>query len=157
MATDKISDLGQNRDRLKLGGGLERAAKQHKSGKLTARERVTLLLDRDSFQEAGLFAKHNGKFFGMADKDLPADGAVTGRGRIAGRPVHVASQDFTVAGGSAGEGHAHKNADTMKASMKTGTPFRFIHDSGGAPGQGGVAPPSGDARVFHQNLLLSGA
>src|SRR5260370_10240277 len=126
MATDKISDLGQNRDRLKLGGGLERAAKQHKSGKLTARERVTLLLDRDSFQEAGLFAKHNGKFFGMADKDLPADGAVTGRGRIAGRPVHVASQDFTVAGGSAGGVPAHKNARTLKRTKDTPQPSAFI-------------------------------
>src|ERR1017187_2121147 len=139
MTTDKIADLGQTRDRLKQGGGSERVAKQHKSGKLTARERVTLLLDRDSFQEAGLFAKHNGRFFGMGDKDLPADGVVTGRGRIAGRPVHVASQDFTVAGGSAGEVHANKIADTMKASMKTGTPFVFINDSGGARVQEGVA------------------
>ena len=90
MPTDKISELLKNRERLKLGGGLERAARQHNSGKLTARERVTLLLDRDSFQEAGLFAKHSGKFFGMVDKDLPADGVVTGRGRIGGRPVHIA-------------------------------------------------------------------
>src|SRR5260370_22256359 len=122
MATDKISDLGQNRDRLKLGGGLERADKQHKSGKLTARERVTLLLDRDSFQEAGLFAKHNGKFFGMAEKDLPADGAVTGRGRIAGRPVHVASHDFTVAGGSAGAVAAQKNAANNKTPKRRPVP-----------------------------------
>ena len=156
MTTDKIADLGQTRDRLKLGGGSERVAKQHKSGKLTARERVTLLLDRDSFQEAGLFAKHNGRFFGMGDKDLPADGVVTGRGRIAGRPVHVASQDFTVAGGSAGEVHANKIADTMKASMKTGTPFVFINDSGGARVQEGVASLSGYARIFHQNVMLSG-
>ena len=117
---------------------------------------MTLLLDRDSFQEAGLFAKHNGKFFGMADKDLPADGVVTGRGRIDGRPVHVASQDFTVAGGSAGEVHANKIADTMKASMKTGTPFVFINDSGGARVQEGVASLSGYARIFHQNVMLSG-
>jgi methylmalonyl-CoA carboxyltransferase large subunit len=156
MITDKLCDLEVNRDRLKLGGGPERADKQHKSGKLTARERVTLMLDRDSFQEAGLFAKHNGRFFGMGDKDLPADGVVTGRGRIAGRPVHVASQDFTVAGGSAGEVHANKIADTMKASMKTGTPFVFINDSGGARVQEGVASLSGYARIFHQNVMLSG-
>jgi len=156
MITDKICDLEVTRDRLKLGGGFDRADKQHKSGKLTARERVTLLLDRDSFQEAGLFAKHNGRFFGMGDKDLPADGVVTGRGRIAGRPVHVASQDFTVAGGSAGEVHANKIADTMKASMKTGTPFVFINDSGGARVQEGVASLSGYARIFHQNVMLSG-
>ena len=149
MTTDKIADLEQTRDRLKQGGGSERVAKQHKSGKLTARERVTLLLDRDSFQEAGLFAKHNGKFFGMGDKDLPADGVVTGRGRIAGRPVHLASQDFTVAGGSAGEVHANKIADTMKASMKTGTPFVFINDSGGARVQEGVASLAGYARGLH--------
>src|ERR1022692_3641695 len=124
MTTDKIADLGTTRDRLKLGGGPERVAKQHKSGKLTARERVTLLLDRDSFQEAGLFAKLNGKFFGMGDKDLPADGVVTGRGRIGGRPVHLASQDFTVAGG--------------------------------ARVQEGVASLSGYARIFHQNVMLSG-
>src|ERR1039457_6686632 len=87
MITDKIADLGQTRARLKQGGGSERVAKQHKCGKLTARERATLLLDRDSFQEAGLFAKHNAKFFGMGDKDLPADGVVTGRGRGGGAGV----------------------------------------------------------------------
>jgi methylmalonyl-CoA carboxyltransferase large subunit len=156
MTTDKIAKLVQNRERLKLGGGPERAARQHNSGKLTARERVTLLLDRDSFQEAGLFAEHNGKFFGMGDKDLPADGVATGRGRIAGRPVHLASQDFTVAGGSAGEVHANKIADTMKAAMKTGTPFIFINDSGGARVQEGVASLAGYARIFHQNVMLSG-
>lgn len=156
MTTDRTADLMQCRERLKSGGGAERAAKQHSSGKLTARERVTLLLDRDSFQEVGLFAKHNGKFFGMGDKELPADGVVTGRGRIAGRPVHLASQDFTVAGGSAGEVHANKIADTMKAAMKTGTPFVFINDSGGARVQEGVASLAGYARIFHQNVMLSG-
>ena len=153
---DKVDELDESRERLKQGGGSDRIAKQHKSGKLTARERVTLLLDRDSFQEAGLFAKHNGRFFGMGDKELPADGVVTGRGRIGGRPVHLASQDFTVAGGSAGEVHANKIADTMKAAMKTGTPFVFINDSGGARVQEGVASLSGYARIFHQNVMLSG-
>ncbi len=92
----------------------------------------------------------------MGGKELPADGVVTGRGRIAGRPVHVASQDFTVAGGSAGEVHANKIADTMKASMKTGTPFVFINDSGGARVQEGVGSLAGYARIFHQNVMLSG-
>ena len=92
----------------------------------------------------------------MGDKELPADGVVTGRGRIGGRPVHLASQDFTVAGGSAGEVHANKIADTMKAAMKTGTPFVFINDSGGARVQEGVASLSGYARIFHQNVMLSG-
>ncbi|HTS64476.1 MAG TPA: acyl-CoA carboxylase subunit beta [Candidatus Acidoferrales bacterium] len=154
--TTTTEELAGRRERLKLGGGAERLANQHKCGKLTARERVTLLLDRDSFQEAGLFATHNARFFGMSEKELPADGAVTGRGRIGGRPVHLASQDFTVAGGSAGEVHANKIADTMKASMKTGTPFVFINDSGGARVQEGVASLSGYARIFHQNVMLSG-
>jgi methylmalonyl-CoA carboxyltransferase large subunit len=151
-----IETLELERERLKSGGGPQRIEKQHQSGKLTARERVTLLADRDSFQEAGLFARHNGKFFGMSDKVLPADGVVTGRARIHGRPVHLASQDFTVAGGSAGEVHANKIADTMKASMKTGTPFIFINDSGGARVQEGVSSLSGYARIFHQNVMLSG-
>ncbi|HTS30617.1 MAG TPA: acyl-CoA carboxylase subunit beta [Bryobacteraceae bacterium] len=156
MTSDKTAELGRERERLQLGGGPERVANQHKNGKLTARERVTLLLDRDSFQEAGLFAMHTGKFFGMGGKELPADGVVTGRGRIWGRPVHLASQDFTVAGGSAGEVHANKIADTMKAAMRTGTPFIFINDSGGARVQEGVASLSGYARIFHQNVMLSG-
>jgi len=156
MAIDKTIELSEIRERLQLGGGAERAANQHKSGKLTARERVSLLLDRESFQEAGLFAKHNARFFGMGDKELPADGVVTGRGRIGGRPIHVASQDFTVAGGSAGEVHANKIADTMRAAMKTGTPFVFINDSGGARVQEGVASLAGYARIFHQNVMLSG-
>ena len=154
--TDKLTGLEQKRAHLKLGGGAQRIEKQHQSGKLTARERVTLLADRDSFQEAGLFAQHNAKFFGMNDKTLPADGVVTGRARVHGRPVHLASQDFTVAGGSAGEVHANKIADTMKASMKTGTPFVFINDSGGARVQEGVSSLSGYARIFHQNVMLSG-
>src|SRR6476620_11359000 len=92
----------------------------------------------------------------MGDKDLPADGVVTGRGRIAGRLVHRASQDFTVAGGSAGEVHANKIADTMKAALKTGSPFVFINDSGGARVQEGVGSLSGYARIFHQNVMISG-
>ena len=151
-----IESLERKRENLKLGGGPQRIEKQHQSGKLTARERVALLTDRDSFQEAGLFAAHNGKHFGAGDKILPADGVVTGRARIHGRPVHLASQDFTVAGGSAGEVHANKIADTMKASMKTGTPFIFINDSGGARVQEGVSSLAGYARIFHQNVMLSG-
>ena len=151
-----IEKLELKREHLKLGGGAQRIEKQHQSGKLTARERVTLLADRDSFQEAGLFARHNGKHFGMNDKALPADGVVTGRARVHGRPVHLASQDFTVAGGSAGEVHANKIADTMKASLKTGTPFIFMNDSGGARVQEGVSSLSGYAKIFHQNVMLSG-
>jgi methylmalonyl-CoA carboxyltransferase large subunit len=156
MTTDHISQLARKKDHLKLGGGPQRIEKQHGSGKLTARERVSLLLDRDSFREAGMFAEHNARFFGLGGKELPADGAVTGRGLIDGRVVHLASQDFTVCGGSAGEVHANKIADTMKSALKTGSPFVFINDSGGARVQEGVGSLSGYARIFHQNVMLSG-
>ncbi|MBZ5583171.1 MAG: acyl-CoA carboxylase subunit beta [Acidobacteriia bacterium] len=153
---ENIAALEQSKERLRQGGGPERAAKQHSEGKLTARERVKALLDKDSFQEIGLFAQHRATLFGMADKPLPADGVVTGSGTVEGRTVHIASQDFTVAGGSAGEVHGYKIADAMKYSLNTGTPFVFINDSGGARVQEGVGSLSGYARVFYHNTLLSG-
>ena len=153
---EKLSELERSKSRLRSGGGADRIEKQHAAGKLTARERLDLLVDHDTFQESGLFAAHTAKFFGMADKELPADGVVTGRAWIDGRLVHLASQDFTVAGGSAGEVHANKIADTMNAAMKTGSPFVFINDSGGARVQEGVGSLSGYARIFHQNVMLSG-
>ncbi len=153
---EKLSELERTKSRLKMGGGPSRIEKQHKSGKLTARERIDLLVDCDTFQESGLFAAHRAKYFGMADKELPADGVVTGRGSVDGRLVHLASQDFTVAGGSAGEVHANKIADTMKAALKTGSPFIFVNDSGGARVQEGVGSLAGYARIFHQNVMLSG-
>ena len=153
---DNIAVLQKARDRVRAGGGPERAAKQHSEGKLTARERLALLLDRDTFQETGLFAQHRATLFGMADKPLPADGVVTGSGKVGGRTVHVASQDFTVAGGSAGEVHGTKIADAMRHSIDTGTPFLFINDSGGARVQEGVGSLSGYARVFYHNVMLSG-
>jgi methylmalonyl-CoA carboxyltransferase large subunit len=153
---ENIAALYQAKERLEAGGGAERAAKQHSEGKLTARERLKAMLDKDSFQEMGLFAQHRAALFGMADKPLPADGVVTGSGTIDGRTVHVASQDFTVAGGSAGEVHGYKIADTMQYSLNTGSPFVFINDSGGARVQEGVGSLSGYARVFYQNTLLSG-
>src|ERR1035438_8701983 len=156
VTKERMRELGRIKQRLQLGGGGDRLEKQHKSGKLSARERLALLLDRKSFREAGLFAKHNGRLFGMDGKELPADGVVTGRGRIDGRLVHVASQDFTVAGGSAGEVHANKIADTMKSALKTGSPFIFINDSGGARVQEGVGSLAGYARIFYQNVVLSG-
>src|SRR6185369_5198007 len=154
--TDGIAALNDAKDRLRLGGGTDRIAKQHKDGKLTARERLELLLDRDSFQEVGLFAQHHATLFGMAGKPLPADGVVTGSGKVAGRTIHTASQDFTVAGGSAGEVHGEKIANAMKSSLTTGTPFVFINDSGGARVQEGVGSLAGYARVFYHNVLLSG-
>jgi len=151
---ENIAALHQAKERLEAGGGAERAAKQHSEGKLTARERLKAMLDKDSFQEMGLFAQHRAALFGMADKPLPADGVVTGSGTIDGRTVHVASQDFTVAGGSAGEVHGYKIADTMQYSLNTGSPFVFINDSGGARVQEGVGSLSGYARVFTRTLFF---
>jgi methylmalonyl-CoA carboxyltransferase 12S subunit len=99
---ERIAELQQKRAKLREGGGKQRIQKQHEAGKLTARERIDKLVDRDSFQEIGLFAKHRATYFGMADKDLPADGVVTGCATVDGRLVHLACQDFTVAGGAAG-------------------------------------------------------
>ncbi|MFB3826832.1 MAG: acyl-CoA carboxylase subunit beta [Bryobacteraceae bacterium] len=153
---ERIADLTRAKARLRLGGGEERVEKQHASGKLTARERLDLLLDRKSFQEFGLFAQHRATFFGMAGKELPCDGVITGSGSVAGRLVHVASQDFTVAGGSAGEVHGDKIAEAMQQSLKTGSPFLFINDSGGARVQEGVDSLAGYARIFYSNVMLSG-
>jgi len=152
----KIHDLEQKRAHLSEGGGPERIAKQHETGKLTARERVGLLIDPGSFQEIGLFAKHHATLFGMADKELPADGVVTGVGAVDGRIVHLASQDFTVGGGAAGEVHSEKVAEMMRYSLKTGTPFVFINDSGGARVQEGIHSLAGYGRVFYMNVMLSG-
>ena len=153
---EKISGLEAKRAELKLGGGQERIEKQHASGKLTARERIARLVDPNSFQEIGLFALHRSTYFGMADKEMPADGVVTGCAQIDGRQVHLASQDFTVGGGSAGETHNDKVVDMMRLSLKTGSPFIFINDSGGARVQEGIDSLAGYGRVFYHNVLLSG-
>ena len=153
---DKVSDLRAKRAELEFGGGKERIDKQHAGGKLTARERVARLVDRGSFQEIGLFALHRATYFGMAEKKLPADGVVTGCATIDGRLVHLASQDFTVMGGAAGETHSKKVADMLSLSLKTGSPFIFINDSGGARVQEGIDSLAGYARVFYNNVMLSG-
>ena len=153
---EQIASLRQKRAKVELGGGKERIDKQHASRKLTARERIDKLVDRSSFQEVGLFAKHRATLFGMADKDVPADGVVTGCARIDGRTVHLASQDFTVLGGAAGEVHCAKIADMMQLSLKTGSPFIFINDSGGARVQEGINSLAGYAKVFYNNVMLSG-
>lgn len=150
------AELQERRAVIELGGGTERQGKQRAQGKLTARERIDALLDRGTFQETGMFAHHRSTYFGLADADLPADGVVTGEGTVFGRPVHVASQDFTVAGGSAGEVHSHKVVAMLQASLKTGTPFIFINDSGGARVQEGIGSLSGYGQVFYNNVLLSG-
>jgi len=153
---EKIAELREKRKKEYLGGGKDRIEKQHAQGKLTARERLDSLLDPDSFQEMYLFAQHRCTFFDMAGKPLAADGVVTGSGTVDGRLVHVASQDFTVAGGAAGEVHCDKIVEMMKNSIKTGSPFIFVNDSGGARVQEGIDSLSAYSRIFFHNTLLSG-
>jgi methylmalonyl-CoA carboxyltransferase large subunit len=154
--TARIKELADRREQVCLGGGQARLDKQRAQGKLTARERIAELLDSGSFAETGMFASHRATLFGMADAVMPADGVVTGSGTVFGRLVHLASQDFSVAGGSAGEVHSDKVAAMMHASLKTGTPFIFINDSGGARVQEGIDSLSGYGRVFFNNVVLSG-
>ncbi|MGZ3390810.1 MAG: acyl-CoA carboxylase subunit beta [Isosphaeraceae bacterium] len=154
---DLIGDLHAKRAEMEQGGGPDRQAKQREEGKQTARERVDALVDAGSFEEMGLFAQHRQTLFGMAGKEVPADGVVTGAAAIDGRLVHLASQDFTVLGGSAGELHCHKVADVMELALHTGSPFIFINDSGGARVQEGIDSLSGYGRVFFTNVELSGA
>lgn len=153
---EKIDELRTKRAKLQQGGGKQRIEKQHAAGKLNARERIAGLVDRNSFQEIGLFAKHRATLFGMADKESPADGVVTGCAMIDGRAVHLASQDFTVLGGAAGEVHCAKIVEMMQLSLKTGSPFVFINDSGGARVQEGIDSLAGYASVFYNNVMLSG-
>jgi methylmalonyl-CoA carboxyltransferase large subunit len=153
----KIEELRERRDAAMLGGGADKLEKQRQSGKMTARERIEALVDPESFEEAGLFAEHRATLFGMAGKSMPADGVVTGAAAVGGRLIHLASQDFTVAGGSAGEVHSIKVADIMEQALKTGSPFVFINDSGGARVQEGIDSLSGYGKVFYTNVMLSGA
>ncbi len=154
--SERLEALAQHRKELHNGGGADRIKKQHAAGKLTARERVDLLLDSGSLQEMLGFAKHRCTNFDMADKEMPADGVVTGCGTVAGRLVHFASQDFTVAGGAAGEIHCDKIVEMMKNSLKTGSPFVFVNDSGGARIQEGIDALGAYGRIFYHNTLLSG-
>jgi methylmalonyl-CoA carboxyltransferase 12S subunit len=153
---ERVAELQQRRDHLMLGGGADRIERQHSGGKLTARERVERFVDPKSFQELALFAEHRCDLFGMAGKEMPADGVVTGCATVDGRLVHLASQDFTVAGGAAGEVHCDKINEMMQLSLKTGSPFIFINDSGGARVQEGIDSLSGYGRVFYNNVVLSG-
>lgn len=154
---EKVADLRARRAEVQIGGGEGRIASQHGAGKLTARERIEGLVDPGSFQEIGVFARHRATYFGMAEKDLPADGVVTGCATIDGRLVHLASQDFTVAGGAAGEVHSDKIAEMMSLSLKTGSPFVFINDSGGARVQEGIDSLAAYGRIFYSNVMLSGS
>ena len=154
---ERLEQLAERRAKVECGGGEAKLEKQHTQGKLTARERVSALLDEGSFQETGAFRRNRTTTFGMDKADMPADGVITGSGSVFGRPVHIASQDFTVMGGSAGEAHSIKVTEALKASLMTGTPFVFINDSGGARVQEGIDSLSGYGKVFYANVLLSGA
>ncbi|MCU0302225.1 MAG: hypothetical protein MUF35_11620, partial [Candidatus Nanopelagicales bacterium] len=153
---ERTAELLERREAVKLGGGAERQGRQRAQGKMTARERIDALLDKGTFLETGMFAKHRSTYFGLDEAQMPADGVITGEGAVMGRPVHVASQDFTVAGGSAGEVHSDKVAAMMRSSLMTGTPFIFINDSGGARVQEGIGSLAGYGRVFFNNVMLSG-
>lgn len=152
----KIAELKERKAKLREMGGEDRVAKHRAKGKLDARERVAALTDTDTFQEFFLFARHRATFFGLDKQEFAADGVVTGWGVVNGRLVHLASQDFTTAGGAVGEVHADKIVEMMKLSLKTGTPFVFINDSGGARIQEGIDSLGAYGRIFFHNTLLSG-
>src|SRR5687768_9743085 len=155
MATT-IDELEKRRELAKLGGGAKRIAAQHSKGRLTARERLSVLLDPDSFEEADMFVEHNCVDFGMEKQKIPGDGVVTGSGTINGRLVYVFAQDFTVFGGSLSERHAQKICKIMDMALKVGAPVIGLNDSGGARIQEGVASLGGYAEVFQRNVLASG-
>ena len=139
-----------------LGGGQKRIDKHHKAGKLTARERIKLLVDPNSFEEIGALVTHRTKDFGMEDQVFYGDGVVTGYGTIDGRPVYVFAQDFTVFGGSLSETHAEKICKIMDLAMKVGVPLIGLNDSGGARIQEGVRSLGGYADIFYRNVMASG-
>src|SRR2546423_5298975 len=155
MATT-IEELEKRRELARLGGGEKRIAAQHAKGRLTARERLSVLLDAGSFEEYDMFVEHNCADFGMAEQKVPGDGVVTGSGIINGRLVYVFAQDFTVFGGSLSEAHAEKICKVMDQAMKVGAPIIGLNDSGGARIQEGVASLAGYADVFQRNVLASG-
>lgn len=156
MPEDRLADLRRHRERIAAGGGPERVGRQHDAGKLTARERLDVLLDPGSFVESGMFVTHRGTEFGLEQTDAPADGVVTGYGTIDGRLVFVFSQDFTVLGGSLGEAHAAKITRLMDTAVRAGAPVIGLNDSGGARIQEGVASLGGYAEIFLRNTLASG-
>ncbi len=156
MGTDKIQHLHAEREKALQGGGAKRIEEQHKKGKLAARERIDLLLDKGSFEEIGMFVRHRSTDFGLDKQKILGDGVVTGRGTIDGRQVVVYSQDFTVFGGSLSEAHAEKICKIMDLALKLGVPVIGLNDSGGARIQEGVVSLGGYADIFLRNTLASG-
>src|SRR3982750_4566684 len=151
-----LEQLEKKRAAARLGGGQKRIDAQHGKGKLTARERLDVLLDEGTFEEWDMFVEHRCTDFGMADNRIPGDGVVTGYGMINGRLVFVFSQDFTVFGGALSEAHAEKICKVMDQAMKVGAPVIGLNDSGGARIQEGVASLGGYADVFQKNVIASG-
>jgi len=154
--SQKLEYLRKMREEAKRGGGEERIRKQHEKGKLTARERLELLLDEGSFQEIDMFVTHRIYDFGLEKKRILGDGVVTGFGKIDGRDVMVFSQDFTVFGGTLSLAHADKIKKIMDIAMRVGIPVIGLNDSGGARIQEGVASLAGYAEIFLRNVLASG-
>ena len=153
---EKLDLLQQKRTASEQGGGSDRIATQHKKGKMTARERLDVLLDPGSFTELDRFVVHRSTDFGLAEQQVPGDGVVTGWGRIEGRLVYVFAQDFTVFGGSLSETHAEKICKVMDLAVRNGAPIIGLNDSGGARIQEGVASLGGYADIFLRNTLASG-
>lgn len=153
---EKIQELEARRKTLSLGGGQKRIDKHKEKGKLTARERIEFLLDPHSFVEIDLFMKHRCTDFGMEGTETPGEGVVTGYGTVDGRLVYVASQDFTVVGGSLGEAHAQKICKIMDMAVRNGAPMISINDSGGARIQEGVDALNGYGNIFYRNTIASG-
>src|SRR5450755_4895548 len=151
-----LEELEARRVQARAGGGERRIAAQHAKGKLTARERLDLLLDEGTFEEWDMFVEHRSNDFGMEANRPPGDGVVTGYGMINGRLVFVFSQDFTVFGGALSEAHAEKICKVMDQALKVGAPVIGLNDSGGARIQEGVASLGGYAEVFERNVLASG-
>ena len=153
---DIIKKLEEKRKKAQQGGGQDRIDTQHKKGKLTARERIDLLLDKGSFEEWDMFVEHRSTDFGMEKNKIPGDGVITGHGTINGRQVFVFSQDFTVFGGSLSEAHADKIVKIMDKALQVGAPVIGLNDSGGARIQEGVDSLAAYAKVFEKNVLASG-
>ena len=153
---DILKSLEERRDKARAGGGEARIERQHAKGKLTARERIEVLLDEGSFEEFDMFVEHRCNDFGMDEQRIPGDGVVTGTGTINGRLIYLFSKDFTVFGGSLSGAHASKILKVQKAAMKAGAPIIGLFDAGGARIQEGVESLGGYADIFLQNTLASG-
>ncbi len=153
---DILDKLEQRRARAREGGGAARIEAQHKRGKLTARERIDLLMDKGSFEEFDMFVEHRTSEFGMGAQKIPGDGVVTGYGTVNGRTVFVFAKDFTVFGGSLSETHAQKIIKIQDMAMKARAPIIGLFDAGGARIQEGVAALGGYGEVFKRNVIASG-